>query len=161
MAADTAQRHPHGKKSSFGAIAIATGLGLTLFGVGCAATRSGERSYITFVGFQTPWGGRALPIERLLAQRDLIRGNQKNLETSVKIQGQIVQRSPLLNGVAYRIQDSTGSIWVYSDNPKIKLEVGQFVTVHGQPMYQEAKVDNQDFGSLYIKEERRSLASSV
>ncbi len=95
---------------------------------------------------------RNVTVARLLEQATAAGPNR-----SVKLKGRVVQRSPLLEGVVYQLEDRTGSIWVQSNpNNTAQIEVGQVLTVEGKPVYQAVIVEDLDFGALYIAERRRT-----
>ena len=135
------------------AVIALVGSGILLF-AGCAGREAQQDAGTSLVDFVNPLGSRQFTVERLLEQ-----GAKGKLGASVKLQGEVVQRSPLLNGMVYQIKDRTGTIWVQSNDAQ--LEVGQVLTVKGRPVYQEVVLEGLDFGAFYIEEQSRVLANAI
>ncbi|MEA5580128.1 hypothetical protein VB620_02095 [Nodularia harveyana UHCC-0300] len=71
-------------------------------------------------------------------------------ETTVYIQGKIEKQVPLLEQWAYQINDSTGKIWVVTDQPNLKE--GEQVVIKGRVRYKSIPLAEQEFGEVYIEE---------
>lgn len=120
---------------------------------GAAAVDYRRNAEGSFLGALNPLGDPTLTVDRLLEK-----GAKGNLSRSVKLQGEVVVRSPLLNGVVYQLKDPTGTIWIQSQDSDI--EVGQVLTVQGQPVYKEVLLDGLDFGTFYLEESQRMVANT-
>lgn len=69
---------------------------------------------------------------------------------TVQIQGRIVERVRLLDSWVYAVQDSTGKIWVLTD--QLAPQLGERVRLRGKVRYQAVTVGSQDLGEAYIVE---------
>ena len=72
-------------------------------------------------------------------------------ETTVYIQGKIEKHAPLIGQQAYQIADSTGRIWVVINQNKLQL--GQEVVIGGKIKHKSIKLNEQDYGEVYLEEE--------
>ncbi|MBE9222111.1 hypothetical protein IQ215_05315 [Cyanobacterium stanieri LEGE 03274] len=68
----------------------------------------------------------------------------------VKVEGEITQVIPLVNGYAYEIKDNTGSIWVTTTGDK--PEVGQNIVTSVTIQEEEIIIDEKDMSSFYLRE---------
>lgn len=71
----------------------------------------------------------------------------------VNLKGKIVKKVPLMEGIAYELQDSTGSIWVVTNETKLKQ--GDEVTIRGKLRYQSIPVNGKDQGTVYIEQQKQ------
>lgn len=71
----------------------------------------------------------------------------------VYVKGQVLQLSPLLNGIAYELQDPTGKIWIQTQRQDVTL--GETIHVQGQLQHREADLGGLDFGEVYLEELRQ------
>ena len=71
----------------------------------------------------------------------------------VYVEGEVLRLSPLLNGMAYEIQDATGRIWVQTQRQDVIL--GETVHVQGKLHRRDASVGGQDFSEAYLEELRQ------
>lgn len=71
----------------------------------------------------------------------------------VYVEGEVLRLSPLLDGMAYEIQDSTGKIWIQTSRRDVSL--GETLHVQGLLRQREASVSGQDFGEAYLEELRQ------
>lgn len=67
------------------------------------------------------------------------------------VQGKVEKRVPLLNRYAYQINDSTGKIWVVTN--QTGLRQGSQVVIKGKVRYQSIPLGDKEYGELYIDEE--------
>ncbi len=72
---------------------------------------------------------------------------------TVQVQGQVMEVAPLLQGGAYRLQDSSGSIWVLTTTTL--PQVGENLQIKGEANYQRITIAGQDLGESYIRELER------
>ncbi len=90
-----------------------------------------------------------------VASNDNIRDLQKrrNTNTTITITGKVTHIAPFLQGGAYQVENSTGSIWVLTmlDLPNPDTEI----TVTGQLQSQNISIEKTDFSEVYLKEQNR------
>lgn len=67
------------------------------------------------------------------------------------VQGKVEKRVPLLNRYAYQINDSTGKIWVVTN--QTGLRQGVQVVIKGKVRYQSIPLGDKEYGEVYIDEE--------
>jgi ABC-type branched-subunit amino acid transport system permease subunit len=67
------------------------------------------------------------------------------------VQGKVEKRVPLLNRYAYQINDSTGKIWVVTN--QTGLRQGSQVVIKGKVRYQSIPLGDKEYGEVYIDEE--------
>jgi uncharacterized protein YdeI (BOF family) len=77
--------------------------------------------------------------------------SQQNDETTVYVQGKVEKRVPLVNRYAYQIDDSTGKIWVVTDQKG--LREGEQVVIKGKVRNQSIPLAGKEYGEVYIEEE--------
>ena len=70
-------------------------------------------------------------------------------QSTVTLQGKVVQQVAIVNGTVYELQDSTGSVWVLSQQP---VAIGEEVTLSGVLRYQSISLNGKEQGSLYIEQ---------
>lgn len=75
---------------------------------------------------------------------------QEKKDATVYIQGTIEKVAPLIKQKAYQINDSTGKIWIISNQTNRKL--GEKVVFKGQVQYQSIPIANQEYGEIYLQE---------
>lgn len=71
----------------------------------------------------------------------------------VYVKGEVLRLSPLLNGLAYEIEDETGRIWIQTQRRDVSL--GETVHIQGQLRRRDVSVAGQDFGEAYLEELRQ------
>ena len=71
-------------------------------------------------------------------------------DTIVYIQGQVEKQVTLVKQWAYQISDSTGKIWVITNQPNLKE--GEQVVIKGKVRYKSIPLADQEFGEVYIEE---------
>ncbi|MBF2027349.1 MAG: hypothetical protein IGS48_11355 [Oscillatoriales cyanobacterium C42_A2020_001] len=71
--------------------------------------------------------------------------------STVYLKGKVGDRVPLLGGTVYKLQDSTGEIWVLTQQPP--PNTGEEVVVKGTLRYQSISINNQELGSVYVQQE--------
>ncbi|HEY9701959.1 MAG TPA: hypothetical protein V6C58_05915 [Allocoleopsis sp.] len=90
-----------------------------------------------------------------VSSRDNIRDLQKlrNTNSTITITGKVSSIAPFLQGGAYQVENTTGSIWVLTlaDLPQQDTQI----TVTGQLQYQNIPIEGKDFGEVYLQEENR------
>lgn len=72
-------------------------------------------------------------------------------QATVYVQGKVERQVPMLQRWAYQIDDSTGKIWVLTN--QTNLEIGQEVVVKGKVRYKSIPVDGMDLGEVYVEEQ--------
>ncbi|WP_373530340.1 hypothetical protein [Nostoc sp.] len=117
-------------------------LGLTFFLVvglcGCGGLTSSGLS-----GSNLKIGTNITPIGEIKPEQD----NQ----AIVYIQGKVEKQAPLMKQWAYEINDSTGKIWVVT-NQKNLGERSQ-VVIKGKVRYQSIPLAGKELGEVYLEEE--------
>lgn len=76
---------------------------------------------------------------------------QQDDGTTVYVQGQVEKRIPLLNQYAYQINDSTGKIWVVTN--QAGLGKGEQVVIKGKVRHQSIPLAGKEYGEVYIEEQ--------
>jgi hypothetical protein len=82
--------------------------------------------------------------------REIIKPEQDK-QTIVYVQGKVEKEVPLIQRRAYQINDSTGKIWVVTNQANLKE--GAPVVIKGKLRYQSIPLAGQEFGEVYIEEE--------
>ena len=78
---------------------------------------------------------------------------------SIQVEGTVEQQVPLLEGMLYLINDTTGTLWVFSlDTTPM---VGTGVKVAGILQYEEIVVSGADISEYYLQEQSRSPLETV
>lgn len=94
-------------------------------------------------------GCASMPRHRSIADLEQLATTQPQ---RVSLEGQVRRVSPLLSGVAYQLQDESGTIWVHSRQP-MTLAPGDRVQLQGQLWQRDIAVKGSDFGEVYIEAE--------
>ena len=68
----------------------------------------------------------------------------------VYVQGKVERKVPLLERQIYQIDDSTGKIWVLTNQKGWK--VGEKVVVKAIPQFQSIPISGTDLGEVYLEE---------
>ena len=79
-----------------------------------------------------------------------IKPEQEN-QATVYIQGLVEKQAPLMKQWAYQISDSTGKIWVVTNQKN--LAEGAQVVIKGKVRYRSIPLAGQELGELYLEEE--------
>ncbi|BAY13335.1 hypothetical protein [Calothrix sp. NIES-2098] len=74
----------------------------------------------------------------------------KDNQATVYIQGKVERQVPLVKRWAYQIDDSTGKIWVVTNQNK--LAKGEQVVIKGKVRYQSIPLAGQELGEVYLEE---------
>jgi hypothetical protein len=72
-------------------------------------------------------------------------------KTTVYIQGKVEKQASLVKQRAYQIADSTGKIWVVTN--QTNLQVGQDAVLKGKIRYKSIPLAGQEYGEVYLEEE--------
>jgi hypothetical protein len=88
-------------------------------------------------------GTNITPIRQLTLKRDG--------QTTVYIQGKVEKRVPLLKQQAYQIDDSTGKIWVVTN--QTGLQEGDKVVIKGKLRHQSIPIAGHEYGEVYLEEQ--------
>jgi len=73
----------------------------------------------------------------------------QNTQEVVYLQGQVINQAPFLNSGAYQLEDTTGKIWVVS-NQELP-NVGDQVVIGGQVQFQSIPIGGQEMGEVYLQ----------
>ncbi len=68
----------------------------------------------------------------------------------VYVQGKVERKVPLLEKQMYQIEDSTGKIWVLTNQKGWK--VGEKVVVKAIPQYESIPISGAELGEIYLEE---------
>lgn len=101
-----------------------------------------------------PFGLSGLNVSNMGMNITQISDIPKNPTTDsvVHLQGQVTNRAPLMGLSAYQIKDTTGTIWVFTNQTLPKL--GDKVLIQGKLQFQSIPVSGKEFGEVYIVEEQ-------
>jgi hypothetical protein len=77
----------------------------------------------------------------------------RDQDTTVFVQGKVAALVPLVDWLAYQVQDSTGTIWVLTNQRNVQL--ADQVLIEGKLRYHSIPVAEQDFGEAYVEEHRQ------
>lgn len=75
---------------------------------------------------------------------------QDDNNATVYIQGKVERQVSLIQRQAYQINDSTGKIWVITNQ---NLQEGDDVVIKGQIRYQSIPLAGKEYGEVYLEEE--------
>lgn len=76
-----------------------------------------------------------------------------NAYSTVRVQGNVGDRVPLVGSQVYEVEDSTGTIWVLTKEPAPNQ--GDQVLIEAKVRHEDILVNAQDFGEAYLIEEKR------
>ncbi|MHC0063561.1 OB-fold nucleic acid binding domain-containing protein [Nostoc sp. UIC 10890] len=79
-----------------------------------------------------------------------IKPKQDN-QAIVYIQGQVEKQAPMMKQWAYKINDSTGKIWVVTNQKN--LSEGAQVVIKGTVRYRSIPLAGKELGEVYLEEE--------
>ena len=113
-----------------------------LFGRLCAFC-CGAWKPLGFNGDNFRFGSNVTPIREIKPKQD-------NQDT-VYIQGKVEKQVPLIKKWAYQINDSTGKIWVITNQNNVRQ--GKEIVIKGKVRYQSIPLAGQEFGEVYVEEE--------
>ncbi|AKG24057.1 hypothetical protein [Calothrix sp. 336/3] len=69
---------------------------------------------------------------------------------TVYVQGKVEKKAPLIKQAAYEINDSTGKIWVVTNQTQLKP--GEEVVIKGKLRYQSIPLGGKEYGDMYVEE---------
>ncbi len=103
---------------------------------------------------QTPSGSQVpgLSLPKSTVKIGNLRQPQQ-VEQSVSLAGLVTQRLAIVNGWLYQIDDSTGKIWVLTQ--QAAPAVGQQVYVDGTLHYEAIPMNGADVGDYYLEEKQQ------
>ncbi|MBD2506651.1 hypothetical protein H6G91_05125 [Nostoc muscorum FACHB-395] len=127
---------------SLGHSIVSYRLGLIiLLVVGLCSCGSLTPSGLNGTNFQI--GSNVTPIREIKPEQDN--------RAIVYIQGQVEKQAPLMKQWAYQINDSTGKIWVVTNQKN--LAKGAQVVIKGKIRYQSIPLGGKELGEVYLEEE--------
>lgn len=85
-------------------------------------------------------GANVTPIQKI---------SKKNQDTTIYIQGTVEKTAPLIKKKAYQINDSTGKIWVITNQRN--LVIGEQVILKGDIRYKSIPLADQEYGETYLE----------
>jgi hypothetical protein len=119
-----------------------TRLGLTFFLV-AGLCSCGQLNLSTWNSGNLRIGSNVTPI------RDI--KPEQNSQATVYIEGKVERQVPFLKGWAYQINDSTGKIWVVTNQTDLKE--GNLAVIKGKVRYKSIPLGGKEFGEVYLEEE--------
>lgn len=72
-------------------------------------------------------------------------------DQQVQVKGKVITVAPMINQVAYEVQDSGGSIWVMSQKQPPKLD--SEISTRGKVKFESIQVEGQEIAERYILED--------
>ena len=75
--------------------------------------------------------------------------SRKDDNTTIYIQGKVEKTAPLIKKKAYQISDSTGKIWVITNQRN--LGIGEQVIFKGNVKYKSIPLDGKEYGEIYLE----------
>ncbi|MDB9536645.1 hypothetical protein PN451_12550 [Dolichospermum planctonicum CS-1226] len=105
---------------------------------GLYACNNQANSGITFQKFKI--AANVTPIQKI---------SQKNQDTTIYIQGRVEKTAPLIKKKAYQISDSTGKIWVITNQRN--LVIGEQVILKGNVKYKSIPLEGKEYGEIYLE----------
>ncbi|ACK69067.1 conserved hypothetical protein [Gloeothece citriformis PCC 7424] len=102
--------------------------------------------------------GNALPFntEPVTPIKEL---TQQNQGSTLYLQGKVTQEAPFLGGGAYQLQDTTGAVWVRTNQSL--PQTGTQLMIKGQLDYQSIPVESKELGEIYILELEQVKTSPI
>ena len=76
--------------------------------------------------------------------------SESQVDKTIAVSGEVVQKAALLEGWMYQVRDETGSLWVLTN--RAAPEVGEMATVEGAIRYEPIMVGEIDAGEVYLEE---------
>lgn len=86
-------------------------------------------------------GTNVTPIQKITPQ---------NQDSTVYIQGKVEKTAPLIQRKAYQISDSSGKIWVITN--QVNFQIGEQVVLKGNVQYQSIPLAGKEYGEIYLEE---------
>ncbi|OKH27385.1 hypothetical protein NIES1031_08785 [Chroogloeocystis siderophila 5.2 s.c.1] len=77
----------------------------------------------------------------------------RDQDKTIYVQGRVAALVPLVDWLAYQVEDTSGTIWVLTNQRNIQLE--DRVLIEGKLRYHSIPVAEQDFGEAYVEEHRQ------
>ena len=73
------------------------------------------------------------------------------VDQQVQVKGKVITVAPMINQVAYEVQDSDGSIWVISQKQPPRLDTE--ISTTGKVKFESIQVEGQEIAERYILED--------
>ncbi|MBD2610158.1 MAG: hypothetical protein RMY62_021155 [Nostoc sp. ZfuVER08] len=130
-------------------LAFLSGHSIVLYRVGLAfflvagLSSCGNLASSGLSGTGLKFGANVTPIREIQAQK-------KN-QATVYIQGTVENQAPLIKQWAYQINDTTGKIWVITNQKS--LPEGSQVVFKGKVRYRSIPLAGKEQGEIYLEEE--------
>ncbi len=70
------------------------------------------------------------------------------IDQQVQVKGKVITIAPMINQVAYEVEDSGGLIWVMSQKQPPKLD--SEISIAGKVKFESIQVDGQEIAERYI-----------
>ena len=120
-------------------------LGAFYFFLSAGLLGCGNLAQLAVNGFSSSLGVSVTSI------RDIKLEQERN--ATVYLRGKVVKQVPLLGWRVYQLQDSTGAIWVLTNQttPQPKDEV----LIRAQVLYQSIPLVGKEFGEVYVEQQEQ------
>jgi hypothetical protein len=109
------------------------------FVTGLSACSNGENSGINLKNLNI--GANVTQIQKI---------TQQDQNNTVYIQGKVEKTASLIKQKAYQINDSTGKIWVITNQGN--FQVGEQVVLKGNVQYKSIPLAGKEYGEIYLEE---------
>ncbi len=83
--------------------------------------------------------------------RDIKLGQERN--ATIYLRGKVIKQVPLLGWRVYQLQDSTGAIWVLTNQTTPQPE--DEVLIKAQVLYQSIPLVGKEFGEVYVEQQEQ------
>lgn len=83
--------------------------------------------------------------------------SQKQIGKTVYLTGKVVHLAPFVDNAAYQLADSTGKIWVVTQELP---QLGKEITIKGKIKHQSLPFEGQELGDFYLIELEQSATAS-
>lgn len=80
---------------------------------------------------------------------------EASVNTTLHVEGEVMQQAPLLESSLYKISDGTHEVWIASQ--KAPPVVGESIRVRGVLQYESIPINGDDAGEFYLREKSRSV----
>jgi RecJ-like exonuclease len=77
--------------------------------------------------------------------------SKQALDQSVQIKGKVITVAPMINQVAYEVQDDRGTVWILTKKQPPKLDTE--ISVTGKVKFESIQAEGQEWGDRYLEED--------
>lgn len=105
----------------------------------------GNLTQLAVNGFSSKLGVNVTSIREIKLEQDR--------NATIYLRGKVVKQVPLLGWRVYQLQDSTGAIWVLTNQTTPQLE--DEVLIKAQVLYQSIPLEGKEFGEVYVEQQEQ------